>query len=500
MTLGERLSETAREHPRRVALIYEGRRYAYRELDALAEGLAAGLAGLGVSMGDRVALLLPNCPEFAVAYFGVVKAGATVVPLNIFLTAPELSYIINDSGCGVIISGPEFADRLGEVIKAAPGLKHVIVTGLPGPGQVAFESVIVKGGRGAGETDEESPAAVLYTSGTTGHPKGAVLTHKNLLSNAASCAVMFRVTKRDRFLLFLPMFHAFSCLVCMILPLTVGASALILHSVKPFSKVIKAVVFGRATFFVAIPAVYNILSTKRFPKLLIKLLPLRLCVSGAAPLPGDTLARFASNFPVPLLEGYGLTETSPVVSCNPIFGQRKEGSVGLPVPGVEVRVVDDEGRELPAGSVGELTVRGPNVMKGYLNNKQATREAIRDGWLYTGDMGKKDEEGYIFIVDRKKDLVLVHGMNVYPREVEEVLYQHPAIAEAAVVGTPDPHGGEALRAFISLKEGVSLTEREVKDYLKPRLASYKLPRHVQFMSSLPVSRTGKVLKRELRNL
>ena len=510
MTLGERLSRTASEHPGRTALIFGGRRMSYRDLEDKAVRLASGLSSLGVRAGDRVALLMGNSPEFVVAYFGVAKAGAAVVPMNTFLAAPELAFILRHSGCLVLVTGPEFSGLMPALREGAPGLKHVVTAGGAGvagragrplPGAIEMEDLMREGASASpieGVGSEGDPAAVLYTSGTTGRPKGAVLTHGNLLSNAGALALSFRVTKRDRFLLFLPMFHAFSFLVCLLVPISTGASVIILPSIKPFSKVLKAVVFGRASFFVAIPQVYNILAMKSFPKLLMRLLPLRLCVCGAAPLPAETLTRFAERFPFPLIEGYGLTEASPVVSCNPLSGKRKPGSAGLPIPGVTVRVVDESGSGLPAGEVGEIVVSGPNVMQGYLNDDAATRDAIRDGWLYTGDMGMLDREGYIYIVDRKKDLILVHGMNVYPREVEEVLYRHPAVAEAAVVGIPDEHMGEMPKAFITLKEGGRLTEKEVREYLKGRLASYKIPRRVEFLDKMPMTRTGKVLKRELR--
>ncbi len=309
---------------------------------------------------------------------------------------------------------------------------------------------------------------------------------------------MFKVTRKDRFLLFLPMFHAFSFMVCLLLPVTIGASVIILRSVKPFSNVIKAVVFGRASFFIAIPPVYNLLSMKRFPRLILRLLPLRICVSGAAPLSRDTLARWEKNYPIPLLEGYGLTEASPVVSCNPLDGPRKPGSVGLPLPGVETRILSEDGAELPRGQVGEIAVRGPNVMKGYLNAPEATAETLKDGWLHTGDLGYIDEDGYIFIVDRKKDLIISHGMNIYPREIEEALYAHQAVRQAAVVGVADEGRGEVPKAFVSLHEGHALTEKELKTFLKERIASYKLPRHVVFMDALPSNSTGKILKKELR--
>jgi len=312
------LSQTARKHPRRVALVFEGRKYTYRELDGMAEGFAAGLSGLGVRPGDRVGILLGNSPEFAVAYFGAVKAGAAAVPLNTFLTTHELTYILEDAGVEVLVSSDEFSGKLPELRKRLERLRHIVSASGRVDGTIPIAEVVKDGGRGCDVPSDSEPAAILYTSGTTGKPKGAVLTHSNLLSNALSCAEAFRVNRSDRFILFLPMFHAFAFLVCMVLPLSVGSRVIILKSVKPFSRIIKAVFFGRATFFVAIPAVYNILSMKKFPKTLMRMLALRLCVSGAAPLSGEVLSRFAENFPFPLLEGYGLTETSPVVSCNPL--------------------------------------------------------------------------------------------------------------------------------------------------------------------------------------
>lgn len=498
MTLGEMLSNTARKYPRRTALVFEGRKYSYRELDELAEGFAAGLAGLGVRPGGHVGILLGNCPEFVAGYFGIAKSGAAAVPLNTFLAVPELEYILKDAGIGVLVSSPEFSDKIPEIRKSSESLKYIVCATGKMDGAVPMADVVVKGGQGPGATGGSEPAAILYTSGTTGRPKGAILTHSNLLSNAASCASAFKVTGSDRFLLFLPMFHSFAFLVCMLLPLSVGARVTILTSVKPFSRVTKGIVFGRTTLFVAIPPIYNLLSMKKFPWIVLKLLSLRMCVSGAAPLAGDVLARFDANFPFPLLEGYGLTEASPVVCCNPLEGIRKQGSVGPPIPGVEVKIVDGQDRELPAGEVGEVIVRGPNVMKGYLGNEAATKDTIRGGWLFTGDMGRLDDAGYLYIVDRLKDLILVHGMNVYPREVEEALHQHPAVKEAAVIGVLDPGHTEFPKAFITLADGMKATEKELKEFLRERLASYKVPRQIAFMDALPMTPTGKVMKKALK--
>ncbi len=496
LTLGGQLELTAEKYPSRTALSFEGRKISYRELNALSAAFAGSLAALGVREGGAVAILLNNSPEFAVAYFGIVKAGAAAVPLNTFLTVPEIQYILSDCGARILVTSPDFGERTdaltGIEIISTGGAFEEMASGRNKPHLCNNPS---PSGSGAGA---EGIAAILYTSGTTGKPKGVMLTHENLLSNARSCVEMFKVTRKDRFLLFLPMFHAFSFMVCLLLPVTIGASVIILRSVKPFSNVIKAVVFGRASFFIAIPPVYNLLSMKRFPRLILRLLPLRICVSGAAPLSRDTLARWEKNYPIPLLEGYGLTEAAPVVSCNPLDGARKPGSVGLPLPGVETRILSEDGAELPRGQVGEIIVRGPNVMKGYLNAPEATAETLKDRWLHTGDLGYVDEDGYIFIVDRKKDLIISHGMNIYPREIEEALYMHPAVRQAAVIGVADEGRGEVPKAFVSLHEGYDLTEKELKTFLKERIASYKLPRHVVFMEGLPSNATGKILKKELR--
>jgi long-chain acyl-CoA synthetase len=498
LTLGQRLSKTAKEYPGNVAIVFGGKKYIYRELDEKAEAFAAGLGSLGIGRGDKVALLLSNSPEFIIAQFGASKAGCCVVPINTFLATPEIAHVLRDSGAKALITSGSFSNRYKN-LPQIDSLKHLILTEGEAPGALSFDSLLIYGKTGPDAESDEQPALILYTSGTTGSPKGAVLSHRNLLANAESSKAHFQVTKKDRFLLFLPMFHTFTFLVCILLPICVGARIIVLTSVMPFSNVLKAVVLDRVTFLVSIPTVYNLLAQKKIPRIAFKFLSLRLCLSGAAPLSKSTYDRFLANYPVPLLEGYGLTEASPVVCVNPLDGVRKQGSVGLPIPNVDVKIVDEHGRERATGEVGELATRGPNVMQGYYNNPDATAETIKDGWLYTGDLGYMDEEGYIFIVDRKKDLILSHGMNIYPREIEEVLYQHPAVRQAAVIGIMDEHHGEMPKAFISTHPGATVTELQLKKFMRERLATYKVPRKIEFLENLPTNATGKLLKRELKD-
>jgi len=342
-------------------------------------------------------------------------------------------------------------------------------------------------------------AVVIYTSGTTGRPKGAVLTHRNLVSNVESSQAVFGGTERDRVVLVLPMFHSFMLTVAIFLPFTIGASIIIIKSIKPFRNVLFEMIFKRATVFLGIPQIFQALATAKIPWWLRWLLPLRLAVSGSAPLPVETLKTFAGRFHFPLLEGYGLSEASPVVCFNPLHGVNKAGSVGLPIPSVQVQIVDDSGHELGPEQVGEIAVRGPNVMLGYWNQDEATRATLRDGWLLTGDIGKKDTDGYVYITDRKKDMLLVHGNNVYPREIEEVIYQMPGVREVAVVGKPDAYRGELPVAFVVPAEGATLDPSAVLKFCRERLADYKLPRDIRVVTEgLPRNATGKILKTELR--
>ncbi|MCK9604319.1 MAG: AMP-binding protein, partial [Candidatus Omnitrophica bacterium] len=348
-------------------------------------------------------------------------------------------------------------------------------------------------------------AVILYTSGTTGHPKGAMLSHYNLISNAYDSAQAIKAGHKDTIICVLPLFHSFAATVCMNLPLMVGAKIVVMKSVRPFKRVIRSIRKNRVTIFAGIPSIYSILKEIKLPRVfnnpLIKLFnPVKICISGAAALPVETFKNFEKRFHVPLLEGYGLTEASPVVTLNPLKGKRKAGSIGIPLSkNIKLKIVGNNNETLSHGQVGELLVKGPNVMQGYYKQKQATLETLKDGWLYTGDMAKFDRQGYVYIVGRKKEMVNVRGLNVYPREIEEVLYQNPKIKEAAVIGITDAHKGEVPKGFVVLKEGEQATEHEIIRYLREKLAPYKIPKYIEFRESLPKNTAGKILKRLLKN-
>ncbi len=503
ITLIEMLEENARRYARRVALIFERRRISYRKLTETVSKLAAGLLNLGIRPGEKIGILLSNSPEYVFSYFGILKTGAVVVPLNSFLKTEELRYILADSEVKFLITSCDFLEMANQLRIRVESLEKIIIVNRKISKTISFEELLSSSPLRAGPVLlPEETALLLYTSGTTGYPKGVMLTHHNLVSNALSCTKAIRISKRDNFICILPMFHSFTFTVCILVPLSVGGKVTIVASVRPFKKVIKNILMNRVTVLAGIPALYNLLDNFNLPRLfsLFRFLnPLRFCISGAAALPLEVLARFEKKFRLPLLEGYGLTEASPVVSFNPLKSIRKPNSVGLPLPGIDVKVVDNAGKQLSAGRIGELLVKGVNVMKGYYNQPEETKDVLIEGWLATGDLAKIDQDGYIYIVDRKKDMINVRGLNVYPREVEEIFYHHPAVAEAAVIGIKDEEKGEVPLAYITLrKEGEKTTEKELLNFCRERIASYKVPRRIIFKTSLPKTITGKILKKELR--
>ncbi len=504
--LGQLLSHSSQKYPKRVAIVFGQKKITYKALNEAANRLASGLAHLGVKKGVRVAIFLDNCPEFIIGYFSILKAGGTVVPINYMFKTEETKYILDDSQASILITSRAYIDMAEDLRLRVDTLKEIICTNTCAKKHIHDFSRIKKDDHSNLKhifPDSRDIAVILYTSGTTGRPKGAMLSHGNLIANAADCARNFGLKCSDSIMCILPLFHSFAATVCMNLPLSAGAKIVVMKSVKPFKRVIRAITRNRVSLFVGIPSMYTLMKNIKLPRILnsplIKFLnPVKFCVSGAASLPVETFEAFERKFRIPLIEGYGLTEAAPVVTLNPVRGRRKAGSIGLSLADhVELRVINDKDEDLGPGKIGELLVKGPNVMQGYLNQPEATAETLKNGWLYTGDMVKTDKDGYIYIAGRKKEMVNVRGLNVYPREIEEILYQNPKIKEAAVIGVADEHKGEVPKGFVVLKDDVCATEREIIIYLREHLAAYKIPKSIEFRKSLPKNSTGKILKRLL---
>ena len=502
----ELLKETAVKFPRKKAVIFNGKSISYRDLVAQVARQSQRLKKINVEKGDRVGILLPNSSDFVISYFAILNRQAIAVPLNNFLKPEELGGILKDCRLKFLITRQKFSKTVGILKEECPYLEdYLFVDSDLSEAAPGLKAHFRDHGFSLLETQAKSSdtAVILYTSGTTGSPKGAILSHGNLLFDVFACAKEIEVNRNDNFICMLPMFHSFPSTVCMLLPIATGATTTIVEGVRPFSKILKAIVFYRVTVFISVPAVYNILINIKIPKFLFwpflrkALFPLRVCISGAAALPKETLKKFEEKFGVPLLEGYGLTEASPVVSFNPLRSPRVAGSIGLPLEGIQVKVVDEAGSEVKRGVTGELIIKGENIMRGYFEKEEETREALRDGWLYSGDLARIDDKGFIFIVDRKKDMINIRGLKVYPREVEEALTKHPAVKEAAVVGIKDEHHGEVPKAFVVLKGSIKISEHELLRYLRTHIASYKVPRNIEFKDNLPKTSTGKILKTAL---
>ena len=492
MNLAASLARNAADNPDRVAIHLGDQTTSYRELDDQSAQVAGLLAARGIAPGTPIGIMLPNVPEFASVYYGILRTGAVVVPMNPLLKAREIAYYLGDSGAPVIfawhVTAPEVeigAKEAGaEAILVDPAtFPDILATASPAPQVV---------GRAAYDT-----AVVLYTSGTTGHPKGAELTHANLINNVeVSAADLFQLGPDDLIFGGLPLFHAFGQTCTLNAAIMTGASLTVLPRFDA-AKALGILADERVTIFAGVPTMFSALL--HVPdRSDYDVSALRLCISGGAAMPVEVLRQFEDQFDCIVLEGYGLSETSPVASFNHPDRERKPGSIGTPIRGVEMRVVDAAGAEVPQGEVGEIAIRGHNIMKGYLNKPDATAEAISaDGWFRTGDIGRVDADGYYYIVDRKKDLIIRGGYNIYPREIEEVLYEHPEVAEAAVVGMPHPELGEEVGAAVALKPGATVTPDELRSYVKSQVAAYKYPRRVWIVDALPKGPTGKILKKEI---
>jgi len=499
MTLSLLLEEAALECPQKKAVFCGGASLTYGELNARAAGLALGFQKLGVEAGNRVGIFMGNCLQYLESLFALAKLGAVAVPINTFLTGHELVYILKDSEAKVLVVSNELLERVEGMLDGAETLSHVVRVGDGLPGPIDFEGIVEQApadSRGR-SVDVHDLAFIVYTSGTTGYPKGAMLTHWNVVTNLHAGTGAIPLGVEDRMLVFLPMFHVYTLTACLMAPIHSRAAIVLVPSIRPFSRLLKEIVLKRPTLFMGIPPVYEILVEKRFPGLTLMLNSIRLYFSAAAPLSEETIVRFQKKFGRPLLQGYGLSEASPAICMNRLDEAQRPGSVGRPLEDIEVKLVDEEGRDVSTGEVGELIAKGPNIMKGYLHLPEETAQTLRDGWLYTGDMARADEDGYLYIVDRKKDMIIVHGMNVYPREVELVLAQHPKVKASAVIGKSDGLG-ERVVAVVQTVDGVDVSSQELKDFCKERLAPFKVPHMILFRDSLPMTPTMKIKKKELR--
>jgi long-chain acyl-CoA synthetase len=489
--LARNLTGTARLHAGRVAVRVDDAAMTYRALDEASARVAGLLRRHGLRPGDRVGVMMPNVAEVPVLYYGVLRAGGVVVPMNPLLKAREVAYYLGDSGTGLMFAWHSFAAQARGGAEQA-GAECTIVDGAGFPGLLASAA---PDGQIA-DTGDEDTAVILYTSGTTGQPKGAELTHGNLISNTeVARADIVRAGPDDVIFGGLPLFHVFGQTVALNVAVASGACLTLLPRFDP-EHALRIIAGHRVTVFEGVPTMYVALLHQP-GRTDYDTSTLRMCISGGAALPVEVLRGFEEAFGVPVLEGYGLSETSPVASFNHPGRERKPGSIGTSIRDVQMRVVDGKGHEVPQGEVGEIVIRGPNVMKGYWQRPEATAEAIRDGWFHSGDLARVDADGYFYIVDRKKDLIIRGGYNVYPREIEEVLYEHPAVAEAAVIGLPHPALGEEIGAAVALKPGAVITAAELRDYVKGQVAAYKYPRHVWIVDTLPKGPTGKIQKRDI---
>jgi long-chain acyl-CoA synthetase len=499
----EMLIQNNNKYPKKTIIFCEDTKLTNAQLLHKVDILARHLELGGITKGDKVALILSNSIEFIISLFAITRIGAICVPINNFLKKEEFEYILNDCEAKWLFTSNKFAKEVKSLQKTTKieitiwcdDYKHLDSTNFN------FENII--------NTVHEKHihhyepklndlAVIVYTSGTTGKPKGAMLSYKNIFSNIISATMRFNFTHKDRFIVYLPMFHSFTLSIMVLLPIYTASAIVVLKSVFPFSNVLKEALLKRVTIFLGVPTVYNALLKAKIPWYFMWFNKIRAFISGSAPLSEQAIDDFKLKFKnATLLEGYGLSECSPAVCINTLQKQ-KPLSVGVPLGDYEVKIVDEDLSEVPIGEVGELIVKGDCVMQGYLNNEEATLQTISNGWLKTGDLGKVDQDGYVYIVDRKKDLIISKGINIYPRELEEVLYKLEQIELAAVIGLKDDRLDEVPIAFIQLKENQKISEKEIKAHMKKHLANFKIPKSIIIKDELPKNATGKVLKRVLK--
>jgi len=524
------LEESARKYPDTLASIMPGRfgdtKLTFKEVNELANRLANALIDLGIRKGDRVALYMPNCPQFLIAYYAILKAGGVVVATSPLYSPREVEHQLNDSGAETIILLSMFYE-LVRGVKPKTKLKNVIVTNLKehlgGLDRLLFTLFMEKKGGHRAELIEgdiwmkdllekypaDDPhvavgpndmALFQYTGGTTGVPKAAVILHRNVVANVQQCSAWLPDVRvpGERHLAAIPLFHIFGMVTTMAWAVSIAAPLIFIVNPRDLDALLKAINKYQPSLFMGVPTMYNAINSHPdIAKYDVK--SIRACISGSAPLPLSVKQTFEGLTGGKLVEGYGLTESAVATHCNPMYGRNVEGSIGMPLPDIEAKIVDlDTGKpEMPLGEVGELIIKSPTVMKEYWNMLEETEIALREGWLYTGDIAKMDENGYFYIVDRKKDMIIASGLNIYPREVEDVLYEHPQIMEAAVAGIPDPKRGETVKAWVVLAPGATATADEIRDFCRDKLAKYKIPYYIEFRDSLPKTMVGKVLRRSL---
>lgn len=523
------LEEGAKNFPDTPCTIFKGATISYREMDALTDRLAAGLAELGVKKGDRVGIFMPNTPQFVMAYFAILKLGGVVVATNPLYSPREIEHQANDSGLEVMLVMSNFYNTVKQV-QPKTKIRTLVVTNLKEtlPGLLAFLFTLTKEKKGGFRVQlqdgdvwmqdlidrhapEERPkvevgpddmALFQYSGGTTGIPKGAVALHHNLVANALQISRWMVDLKRgeETVLMAIPLFHVYGMVAGMLFAIESGASMVMVPNPRDLKDVLTSIQKYKTTVFPGVPTMYNAINNH--PDVVAgkyDLSSVKACISGSAPLMRETKEKFEELSGGVVFEGYGLSEAPTATHCNPLLGENRTGSIGLPLPDVDCRIVslDDEVTVLPAGEIGELVIKGPQVFRGYHNMPTETTNTLRDGWLYTGDIARMDEEGYFYIVDRKKELIKPGGYQVWPREVEEVISDHPKVLEVGVAGIPDPHRGETVKAWVVVQPEESLTEEDVREWCKERMAKYKVPTHVEFRDELPKTTVGKILRREL---
>jgi long-chain acyl-CoA synthetase len=503
MDLRELVENQAKKYQDRIFLYWKDKTVSYAQLNELTNKVANFLYDLGIRKGEKVSVYLPNMPEYVYLYLGIPKIGAVTGPVNALFKTREVKFVVGHSEAKAIVTIPQFMEIVNEIKDDLPNLKHVIIIGNPVENTLNFWELMDKSSSEAPphvEINEKNDvAAILYTSGTTGFPKGVLQTHFNIRRNAEMIQEFLNAKPDFRFMLILPLFHVNAQIVTVMAPFSIGASCILTPGFSAQTHW-ETVAKYKASTFSAVPTVLSILL--RMPHENLDLSSLEFVICGAAPLPVEVFREFEDTFKCKIVEGYGLTEGTCASSVNPlpteIEDRRKVGSIGIPLPGNEMKIVDDKGNDVAPNTKGEIVIKGDNVMKEYFKNPEANAETLKYGWLYTGDIGHMDEDGFFFITDRKKDMIIRGGENIYPREIEEVLYSHPVVSLATVIGVKDKIYGELPKAFIVLKEGESITAEEIIEYCRNNLADFKIPKYVEFRDDLEKTPTGKIMKQPLR--